>query len=53
MLNSGTGNFTGGVVLWSDQPLAVVVRVTRTLPSGSFRLLGDDYSGLNYNDPAS
>ncbi len=47
-LNPDTNHFAGGVIVESDQPVVVVARVQRTVGTGSYNTLGDDYNGIPY-----
>jgi len=44
----GTRGFLGAVIVESDQPLTVLVRVIRTTRVRNYTTLGDDYNGIPY-----
>ena len=47
----GSRGFFGAVEILSDQPVVVLTRVERSVEIGNYRTLGEDYTGLYFDEP--
>ena len=48
---SGSRGFNGAVEIISDKPIVVLTRVERSVDIGDYRTLGEDYTGLYFDEP--
>lgn len=47
----GSRGFFGAVEIISDKPIVVLTRVERSVDIGNYRTLGEDYTGLYFDEP--
>jgi len=47
----GSRGFFGAVELVSDKPIVVLTRVERSVEIGNYRTLGEDYTGMYFDEP--
>ena len=51
VIEKGSRGFTGAVEIVSDKPIVVLTRVERSVDIGNYRTLGEDYTGLYFDEP--